>query len=120
MKVFFSEKGSTLSVKVTGELDHHNASQLREETDFKIINNNIRCLIFDFTNLSFMDSSGIGVIIGRYKLLSSLKGSLYIVSPSKNINRILELSGVMKIIKIYESISEIEKELERSVLCEQA
>ena len=120
MKVFFSEKGSVLTVKVMGELDHHNAPQIREETDFKITNNNIRNLIFDFTNLSFMDSSGIGVIIGRYKLLSSLKGKLYIVSPSKNLKRLLELSGIMKIINVYDSITEIEDNFEGSVLCEQA
>ena len=120
MKVFFSEKGSVLTVKVIGELDHHNAPQIREETDFKITNDNIRHLIFDFTNLSFMDSSGIGVIIGRYKLLSSLKGKMYIVSPSKSLNRILELSGIMKIIKVYDSIFDIENEFEGSALCEQA
>ena len=120
MKVFFSEKGSVLTVKVMGELDHHNAPQIREETDFKITNDNIRYLIFDFTNLSFMDSSGIGVIIGRYKLLSSLKGKMYIVSPSKSLNRILELSGIMKIIKVYDSVLEVENEFEGSALCEQA
>ena len=120
MKVFFSEKDNVLIVKITGELDHHNAPQIREETDFKIINNNIKYVIFDFTNLSFMDSSGVGVIIGRYKLLSSLKGSLYIVSPSKNVNRLLELSGIPKIIKMYKSIEEVEINFEGSVLFEQA
>lgn len=120
MKVFFSEKDNMLIVKVTGELDHHNASEIREETDFKITNDNIKNVIFDFTNLSFMDSSGIGVIIGRYKLLTSLSGSLYIVSPSKSLNRILELSGIMKIIKVFDTVFDAEKEIEGSVFCEQA
>lgn len=120
MKLFFSEKDNMLTVKVIGELDHHNASQIREETDFKITNDNIKNVIFDFTNLSFMDSSGVGVIIGRYKLLSSLSGRLYIVSPSKSLNRILELSGIMKIIKIFDTVAEAEKEIEGSVFCEQA
>lgn len=117
--MFFSEKENILTVKVTGELDHHNAPQIREETDFKITNDNIKNVIFDFTNLSFMDSAGIGVIIGRYKLLSTLSGKLYIISPSKNINRLLELSGIMKIIKVFNTICEAEKELEGSVFYEQ-
>ena len=120
MKVFFSEKNNVLTVKVTGELDHHNAPQIREETDFKITNDNIKNVIFDFTNLSFMDSSGVGVIIGRYKLLSSLSGKLYIVSPSKRLNRILELSGIMKIIRVFETMYDAEMEIEGSVFCEQA
>ncbi len=107
MKVFFSTKDKTLIAKITGELDHHNAAEIREETDFKIINENIKTVIFDFTNLSFIDSSGVGVIIGRYKLISSLSGKLIIVSPSKTINKILELSGIMKIMKVYKNFDEL-------------
>ncbi len=112
MKIFFTEKENVLSVKVSGELDHHNAPQIREETDFKITNDNIKNVIFDFSDLSFMDSAGIGVIIGRYKLLGTLGGKLYIVSPSKTINRILELSGIMKIIKVFDTIDDAEKEID--------
>jgi len=66
-------------------------------------------LVFDLSALSFMDSSGIGVIIGRYKLMKSLGGQVYIVSSNKTVDKLLLLSGIPDIIKVTDNADEIDK-----------
>ena len=109
MNVNFTNSARNLIVSVTGELDQHNASYLREQTDLKITHSNIKNLVFDFTNLDFMDSSGIGVIIGRYKLMRTMGGKVQIVVKKQSVKKILELSGVRKIVGIYENLSDAMK-----------
>jgi stage II sporulation protein AA (anti-sigma F factor antagonist) len=98
---------NSLVTKISGELDHHMAKAIRTETDKRIMRGNIKNLIFDFNDLHFMDSSGIGVVIGRYKLISSLGGKLTIISSKANVNKILNMSGIPKIADIYPSLAEI-------------
>lgn len=109
MNVNFTNSARNLIVSVTGELDQHNASYLREQTDLKITHSNIKNLVFDFTNLDFMDSSGIGVIIGRYKLMRTMGGKVQIVVKKQSVKKILELSGIRKIVGIYENLSDAVK-----------
>ena len=109
MNVNFTSSARNLIVSVTGELDQHNASYLREQTDLKITHSNIKNLVFDFTNLDFMDSSGIGVIIGRYKLMRTMGGKVQIVVKKQSVKKILELSGIRKIVGIYENLSDAMK-----------
>lgn len=109
MNVNFTSSARNLIVSVTGELDQHNASYLREQTDLKITHSNIKNLVFDFTNLDFMDSSGIGVIIGRYKLMRTMGGKVQIVVKKQSVKKILELSGIRKIVGIYENLSDAVK-----------
>jgi len=109
LNVNFTNSARNLIVSVTGELDQHNASYLREQTDLKITHSNIKNLVFDFTNLDFMDSSGIGVIIGRYKLMRTMGGKVQIVVKKQSVKKILELSGVRKIVGIYENLSDAMK-----------
>jgi len=104
----FVIKKNTLIVKIVGELDHHSAGELREQLDSKIITEGISNLVFDLSDLVFMDSSGIGVIIGRYKLIKSLGGEVYIVSTSKNVDKLLSLSGIPDIIKVTKTYEETE------------
>lgn len=106
MNVNFTTRGRNLVVSVTGELDQHKAAHLREQIDLRVTHGNIKNLIFDFRNLDFMDSSGIGVIIGRYKLMRSTGGSVQIVVQKRTVKKILELSGIKKIIRIYENLSD--------------
>ena len=96
----------SLVTKISGELDHHMAKAIRTETDKRIMRGNVKNLIFDFNDLHFMDSSGIGVVIGRYKLISSLGGKLTIISSKANVNKILNMSGIPKIAGIYPSLTE--------------
>ena len=109
MNVNFTSSARNLIVSVTCELDQHNASYLREQTDLKITHSNIKNLVFDFTNLDFMDSSGIGVIIGRYKLMRTMGGKVQIVVKKQSVKKILELSGIRKIVGIYENLSDAVK-----------
>ena len=91
-----------LTIYLPREVDHHNADEIRKEADAVISRNHIRYVIFDFDRTDFMDSSGIGVIMGRYNPISLLGGEVWAVHTNKRIRKILTLSGVTKIMQIYE------------------
>ena len=88
----------------TGKLsdDHHNADEIRKEADAVISRNHIRYVIFDFDRTDFMDSSGIGIIMGRYKTVSLIGGEVWAVHTNERIRKILTFSGATKIMQIYE------------------
>lgn len=88
-----------LVASVDGDLDHHTAKAVREVIDREIMRSNAVNIIFDFTDLNFMDSSGIGVIIGRYKLTKRLGGETVIFAANSGVRRIIEMSGLHKIVK---------------------
>lgn len=100
MQIIFQTKEKTLIVKLIGELDHHVAGGVKDRIDKKITSSAAENLIFDFSALSFMDSSGIGVVIGRYKLIKSIGGKIVIVSNAKSIDRLLNIAGIKKIISV--------------------
>lgn len=91
-----------LTIFLPNELDHHNAEEIKKEADCLIDKNHIRYVIFDFADTVFCDSSGIGVIMGRYKKVYMLGGEVYAVHTDERMKRILTMSGVTKIIHIYE------------------
>ena len=91
-----------LTIFLPQEVDHHNAEDIRKEADQVIEENHIRHVIFDFENTNFMDSSGIGVIMGRYRHVFLLGGEVWAVHASDRMRRILNMSGVTKIMQIYE------------------
>ncbi|MCX7883771.1 MAG: anti-sigma F factor antagonist [Caloramator sp.] len=106
MLLKFSKRDNTLIVFMAGELDHHSAENVRIKIDNKIDEFGIKNLIFDFSDVNFMDSSGIGVVIGRYKKIMEYGGKVGIVSLKPNIKRVFELGGLFKIIKEYKNIEE--------------
>ena len=79
-----------------------NADEIRREADAVIDRNHIKYVIFDFDKTDFMDSSGIGVIMGRYKTISLIGGEVWAVHANDRIRKILTLSGMTKIMQIYE------------------
>ena len=83
-----------------GEIDHHNAAGLRYEIDELIMNERPHILTFDFTNVKFMDSSGIGLVLGRHRILLAMGGSVEIIGASNEIERLFKMSGVDKIVRI--------------------
>lgn len=89
-----------LLVKVSGELDHHIAEQLKTAVDDRMRSTNAVNVIFDFSELSFMDSSGLGVIMGRYKKVRTLGGKIVVYGINAVVLRIMEMSGMDKIIKL--------------------
>ncbi len=91
--------GTTLVAKLNGEIDQSCAGEIRSALDREIQQRNIRNLILDFGGVSFMDSSGIGVIVGRYKLMQARGGKIMIIRPQPQVDKILELSGLKKIME---------------------
>ena len=91
-----------LTIFLPGELDHHNAEEIRKGSDKLSEEDHIKCVIFDFQETNFMDSSGIGVIMGRYKLVYLLGGEVWAVHANERMKKILTMSGVTKIIQMYE------------------
>ena len=97
-----------LTIFLPKEVDHHNAEEVKKsadaiiESDHLIEHNHIRYVIFDFADTKFCDSSGIGVIMGRYRKIYMLGGEVCAVHTSERIRKILMMSGVTKIMQIYE------------------
>lgn len=89
----------TLVVELGKELDHHNAVNIREKVDDSIIKGGVKRVIFDFTRTSFMDSSGIGVIMGRQKIMDSIDGKVFVRNMNKEIERIFMISGLHKLVE---------------------
>ena len=112
MKIKVDFSGKTLIASLEGELDHHTAKNVKDTIENHIKNQNVINLVFDLTELTFMDSSGIGVIIGRYKLIDSIGGKVIIVSVSPSVDRLLTMSGIKRIIPIVKTKSDAINKLE--------
>ncbi len=97
MKQLFQVKGETLIIDLPEELDHHVAGIVREKTDPLFTGKKIRNVIFNYEHTHFMDSSGIGLVMGRYREVRYLNGNVYIVGVHDKISRILEISGLYRI-----------------------
>jgi len=103
MQIEYHHQKRCMVVKVSGELDHHCAGIVRETIDRELSAGQAKNLIFDFEDLDFMDSSGIGVVIGRYKLVTSLGGKVAIACAKPGVDRLLLLSGIHKIMPVARS-----------------
>ena len=96
----------TLLVNIDSELDHHAAGKIREAVDRKIKSTNAVNIIFDFSKVTFMDSSGIGVIMGRYKVSKMLGGRVIIFGAKKQTRRIIDMSGIDRLVKVCDKLCE--------------
>ena len=91
-----------LTIFLPEDVDHHNAEEIKREADRLNDREHIRYIIFDFADTGFMDSSGIGVIMGRYKKVYMMGGEVWAVHTNERMRKNLTMSGVMKIMQIYE------------------
>ena len=98
----FEVQENYLTIYLPKDLDHHSAEEIKREADRLIERGHIRYVIFDFADTKFCDSSGIGVIMGRYRKIYMLGGEVCAVHTSERIRKILTMSGVTKIMQIYE------------------
>ncbi len=96
----------SLIIHLFGELDHHYAQELRDKIDAKIWSSDVDTLILELSNVAFMDSSGIGVLMGRYKLMQAQGGKTVIAGISKSIEKLWDVSGLGKIIPRYGDIAQ--------------
>ncbi|NMA92823.1 MAG: anti-sigma F factor antagonist [Firmicutes bacterium] len=103
MEVDLRQDGENLIVRLTGELDHHSATRLRRTIDRRLDKGEVRNLILNFQQVSFMDSSGVGVILGRYRRVKGRGGKMALCLIPAGILKVLEISGVPKIIPFMES-----------------
>lgn len=106
MEIIFDVIGDTLIVELFGEVDHNEATGGRERVDHAIDNYMAKNLIFDFSKVTFMDSSGIGMVLGRYRKMGEKTGNLAIVGCSKTVRNILNLAGVFSIIDYFDTREE--------------
>lgn len=91
-------------IKVHGELDHHYAAKIRQLIDQRIIELGIKNLIVDVSEITFMDSSGIGVILGRYNIVDSKGGSIYLTGINNKIDKIISMSGLLSLVHIAKTL----------------
>ncbi|SKC91451.1 anti-sigma F factor antagonist [Maledivibacter halophilus] len=106
MRLKLEVENNTLIVYLDGELDHHSAEEVREDIDNSIDLKDIKNLIFELSNMKFMDSSGIGVVIGRFKKIDKLGGKVGVVNTNPHVDRIFQMAGMYKIIHKYNSKEE--------------
>ena len=109
MAKIFSEVKNALIVSLYGEVDQYIAAELKGRIDIEIQSSLKRNVIIDLKNVEMMDSSGIGLIVGRYKLTTSLGGKFAVCNADSNVQRMLELSGITKVIKYCNTLAEAEK-----------
>ena len=99
MDIKYKKTSTTLTVFVYGELDECSASNAKNILDKILLDNlNISKVVFDLSGLSFMDSTGIGMLLGRYNKFSKQDISIYIKNPTSYVNRIFEMTGIYQII----------------------
>lgn len=89
-----------MTAYLDGEIDHHTSSDIREEIDREIMLKRPEVLKIDFDNVTFMDSSGIGLVMGRYRTLAMSGGKLIVSNLSTQFYKIMKLSGLEKIATI--------------------
>ena len=102
MIVEFKKEDKVLIFKLTEDVDQHTSEKIRRKMDNEIKRYIPRKVIFDFSNISFMDSAGIGMVLGRYKLVKMLDGVLEIINVNRSIKKIFDMSGVSRIINVME------------------
>ncbi|MBR2381654.1 MAG: STAS domain-containing protein [Clostridia bacterium] len=105
-KFTYKIEDSVLEVKLRGEIDHHNAVNVRSDIDGLIFDLRPKKVVLDLSEISFMDSSGLGLIMGRYALIKDLGGTLSLRAPTVAVMKILSLAGMDRMVKIDKSIKE--------------
>lgn len=94
MNVTIKVEDRVMTAFLAGEIDHHQAKEIREEIDGMVESALPKLLILDFTDVTFMDSSGIGLVMGRYKLMKSIGGETRVTNTSPHIKKVMHLAGL--------------------------
>lgn len=102
--------GNTLLVSMGEEIDHHCSGRIKGKIDAYLFEQPIQNVIFDFSNTKFMDSSGIGIVLGRYRLLKGIGGSVKVIHISEAHDRMFQMSGVYEMVEKAESTVEALKD----------
>ena len=100
MPVQIKNENGVMRAAIAGDIDHHMAGGLRGEIDAAVMAELPRTLLLDFKDVTFMDSSGIGLVMGRYRLQSEHGGELRVANPSPQIKKVMKLAGLDRLAKI--------------------
>ena len=104
MNIKYKSNNKVLIIEITEEIDHYMVNKIRRKIDDEITRYLPRKIIFDFNNVTFMDSAGIGMVLGRYKMMKMLGGNIEIINVSLKLKKIFEMSGITKVITIKEVV----------------
>ena len=99
-EVEFGYKNGTLKIYISGEIDHHSAFEIKDTIDCQLLYYSPRTAVMNFERVSFMDSSGIGLILARYKFAQNCGTSLYVQGLNAQTQRVLSLAGIKTIKEI--------------------
>lgn len=102
MESKFYEEDKLLVFKMTDEIDDCSVQKIRRKADYEIERYMPKKVVFDFNNVTFMDSAGIGLVIGRYKFTNMLGGKLEVANLTQSVKKIFEMSGILKLIPVTE------------------
>ncbi len=103
MSVRIDATGEVVTAYLEGELDHHTAKEMRDTIDYAVEFNMPTLLIIDFSGVTFMDSSGIGLVMGRYRNLQKTGAELHISGATPQIYKMLQLAGIERLAKLERS-----------------
>lgn len=106
MEIITNIEDRNLIIKIKGDIDHHTAEEIRDKSEKEFKRLNAKNMIFNFEGVSFMDSSGIGMIIGRYKNIEKQGGNIAVCNVPESVKRIFNMSGLHKIIPCYDTQEE--------------
>jgi stage II sporulation protein AA (anti-sigma F factor antagonist) len=106
MNCVVSERNKNLVVRLNCEIDHHTAGEIRDKVEREFSRSPAKNIMFDFTNVTFMDSSGIGMILGRYRTAEMKGGKVFALNINKQLSKIFEMSGLKKIINCFDGLAE--------------
>ncbi|MEG0614163.1 MAG: anti-sigma factor antagonist [Oscillospiraceae bacterium] len=101
MSVSFEKVENVLIANISGDIDHHSAVDIRTEIDTEVQTFSPKILKLDFQRVGFMDSSGIGLVLGRYKLMQGLGGEITVVNTPNYIKKVMILAGLDRIADIH-------------------
>ncbi len=100
MELKYEQRANTLTLSLPAEIDHHSAKPVREETDRWIAKLRPESVVIDFSGVKFMDSSGIGLILGRYNKVAPYGGRVIVECADRRTLQLLRLAGVQKLVEI--------------------
>ncbi|RDV83454.1 STAS domain-containing protein [Ammonifex thiophilus] len=104
--VRFEYSEDTLLARLFGEIDLKVADSLRRELESALDRHSVNFLVFDLSAVSFLDSTGLGVILGRYKRVAEAGGKVAFIAPPPQVKRVLELAGVLRFCPLFSSWEE--------------
>lgn len=102
-QIAYETQGETLVVYVEGEIDHHSAVRVRTDIDERIISERPAHVLLELSAVDFMDSSGLGLIMGRFALVKKFGGTLAVLNPSTAVMKMINLAGMERMVSILKS-----------------